>query len=105
MPAQLRAVESDGASGAVARQQDLGQPAARDGNARALPVNYRHGYRESPPSTASTWPVMNPARSEHRNATAAATSSAVPSRLIGVTLTISATISAVSAPHVAPVRT
>src|SRR5690606_13660324 len=38
----------------------------------------------SPPSTDRRAPVMNEASSEHRNATAAATSSGVPSRPSGV---------------------
>ena len=48
---------------------------------------------------------MKPARSEHRNATAAATSSAVPSRLMGVSLTSSPTMSSVSDPEVSSVLT
>ena len=48
---------------------------------------------------------MKPAFSEQRNATVAATSSAVASRLIGVIFTSSATISSVSEPVVSSVRT
>src|SRR4029077_2718842 len=63
------------------------------------------GRREGAPSTAITCPGMKPARAEHRNATAAATSSAVPSRLIGVSFTSSPTISSVNEPVVSSVRT
>jgi hypothetical protein len=51
----------------------------------------RHGYITTdryiitrPPSTARTWPVMNAASSDARNATALATSSVVPNRPSGV---------------------
>src|SRR4029077_4338222 len=62
-------------------------------------------YSDKPPSTARTWPVMKPALCEQRKATAAAISSAVPSRLIGVSLTISPTISSVTEAVVRSVRT
>src|ERR1700730_17766302 len=64
-----------------------------------------HRHIDRPPSTTSTWPVMKPAAGEHRNATAAATSSALPSRCSGVRLTSSATISSVSEASVSSVRT
>src|SRR5205823_11587827 len=88
--------------GAVGRQQDLRQRATLD---RDFVVVRFCDHNESPPSTAMTWPVMKPARSEQRKATAAATSSAVPSRLIGVAFTSSPTISSVSEPLVSSVRT
>src|SRR5579864_9276487 len=99
--AQVLDPEPHAASRAVGRKQDLGQRAAPHGDL----VRAVGDHSERPPSTAMTWPVMKPARSEHRNATAAATSSAVPSRLIGVSLTSSPTISSVSDPEVSSVRT
>src|SRR5205809_353058 len=102
--AQLVRFEGDAATGAVGRQQHLGQLGALDRDLFALACEDRH-QRDRPPSTAITWPVMKPARSEQRNATAAATSSAVASRLIGVIFTSSPTISSVSEPVVSSVRT
>src|SRR5713226_683304 len=99
--AQVGHDESDAASGTVGRQQDLRQRAALN---RDFVVMGFGDHRLSPPSTAITWPVMKPARSEQRNATAAATSSAVPSRLIGVNFTSSPTISSVRDPVVSSVR-
>src|SRR2546423_9372261 len=87
---------------AVGRQQDLRQRTALDRD--FVTVGFGD-HRLSPPSTASTCPVMNPARSEQRNATAAATSSAVPSRLMGVALTSSPTMSSLNEPAVSPERT
>src|SRR5450759_912371 len=100
---QLLGVEGDAAARAVGREGNRRQLASRDAQlARGLG---QRAHSERPPSTASTWPVMKPARSEHRNATAAAISSAVPSRLIGVSLTSSPTISSVRDPEVSSVRT
>ena len=96
-------VERDTAARAVGRQRDLRELASRDAKlGRGLGQRV---HSDSPPSTAITCPVMNPARSEQRKATAAAMSSAVPSRLIGVSLTSSPTISSVSDPAVSSVRT
>src|SRR5437868_2151153 len=92
----------DAATRTVRRQQDLRQRGALDCD--LLVVRFGD-QRLSPPSTASTCPVMKPAPSEHRKATAAATSSAVPSRLIGVSLTSSPTMSSVRDPVVSSVRT
>src|SRR5207245_3102238 len=94
--------ERDAAAGAVGRQQDLGQRTALD---RHFVARHLGDHRLRPPSTAITWPVMKPARSEQRKATAEAHSSAVPSRLIGVSLTSSPTISSVREPLVSSVRT
>src|SRR5204862_7967452 len=102
--AQVSDVEADTAARAVGRQEDLGQLAALDRDLCEVALEDRH-QRLRPPSTASTWPVMKPARSEHRNPTAAATSSAAPSRLIGVIFTSSLTISSVGDPVVSSVRT
>src|SRR2546429_7775221 len=102
--AQLGGGESNAAAWAVGRQQDLGQLAALDRYVVAVALDDRH-QRLRPPSTAMTWPVMNPARSEHRTPTAAPMSSAVPSRLIGVILTSSLTISSVGDRVVSSVRT
>src|SRR5256884_5682477 len=102
--AQLGGGESDAAAGAVGRQQDLGQLATLDRYVFAVAFDDRH-QRLRPPSTAMTWPVMKPAFSEQRNATVAATSSVLASRLIGVILTSSETISSVSDPVVSSVRT
>src|SRR5215469_9640024 len=44
------------------------------------------GYKVRPPSMNSVWPVMYAASSEHRNATAAAISSELPARRIGIWL-------------------
>src|SRR5260370_19471427 len=100
--AQVVHHERDAAARAVGRQQDLRQRAALDRDFFVRPFG---DHSDRPPSTAITWPVMKPARSEQRNATAAATSSAVPSRLIGVALTSSPTISSLSEPEVSSVRT
>src|SRR5207247_10665807 len=102
--AQLVGLQRDAAARAVRRKEDLGQLVALDRDLLLVPFENRH-QRLRPPSTAMTWPVMKPARSEHRNPTAAPMSSAVPSRLIGVILTSSLTISSVRAPVVSSVRT
>src|SRR3989442_310331 len=101
---QLLLLERDATSRTVRRQQDLGQLGALDRDLFAVPLDDRH-QRLRPPSTAMTWPVIKPAFSEQRNATVAATSSALASRLIGVILTSSETISSVSHPDVSSVRT
>src|SRR5712691_10708155 len=101
--AQHLGIQAHAAPRTVRGQSDRGQLAAGDPDLGAR-LRELH-QRLKPPSTASTWPVTNPARSEHRNATAAATSSAVPSRLMGVILTSSPTISSVREPEVSSVRT
>src|SRR5262249_36078473 len=53
------------------------------GNAPQQPAVEHQTLCSSPPSTASHWPVMYPARSLHKNAAAAAISSGVPSRAAG----------------------
>src|SRR5207249_58696 len=101
--AQHCGVDGDAAAGAVGGQGDRRQLASADGHLLdQLPLAHGH-QTDSPPSTTRTWPVMKAARGEHRNATAEATSSAVPSRCRGVILTSSATISSVSDPIVSSV--
>src|SRR5207302_898071 len=93
---ELLAVEPDPAAGAVGGQRDLRQWTARQGHVLVSGGEGDHAQSERPPSTTRTWPVMNPAAGEQRKATAAATSSAVPSRPSGVNFTSSATMSSVS---------
>src|SRR5207244_6372296 len=95
--AQLVGLQRDAAARAVRRKEDLGQLVALDRDLLLVPFENRH-QRLRPPSTAMTWPVMKPARSEHRNTTAAPLSSAVPSRLIGLIFTSSLTIALVVGP-------
>src|SRR5438105_14873006 len=102
--AQLVGPQCDPAARAVRGKQDLGELAALDRNLFLMTFEDGH-HSERPPSTAMTWPVMKPARSEQRNPTAAPISSAVPSRLTGVILTSSLTIASVREPVVSSVRT
>src|SRR6202022_5188389 len=58
-------VKRNTAAWTVGGQRDIRQLAPSDPNFRVCLGQRAHSER--PPSTARTWPVMNPARSEHRN--------------------------------------
>src|SRR5947208_15999306 len=92
--AQLVGLQRDAAARAVRRKEDLGQLVALDRDLLLVPFENRH-QRLRHPSTAMTWPVMKPARSEHRNTTAGPKTSAMPPRLTGLSLTSSLTIRSV----------